>query len=106
MSLEPLPDSNVFLIDLYPLLTEIAAGTISDAEEFQAADEFLLLRDLLAEDDFEELCETLYHFLWREAQEGLTLEGVQKGDDGKDWIDPREDENSPVFEFSVGGLGI
>ena len=52
-----------YLIDLQPLLAEIAAGTISDAEDFQAADEFLMLRDLLADDDFEQLCETLYHFL-------------------------------------------
>jgi esterase/lipase superfamily enzyme len=88
LSMEPLPNTNVFLIDLYPLLTEIAAGTISGEEGFQAADEFLLLRDLLTDDEFDELCETLYHYLWREAQQGLRLEGVQKGDDGKVWIDP------------------
>ena len=84
----PLPGSNNFLIDLHPLLTEIIANTISDADSFQAADEFLFLRDLLVDDDFEELCESLYHFLWREAQQGLTLEGVQKGVDGKVWVDP------------------
>ncbi len=77
-----------YLIDLQPLLAEIAAGTISDAEGFQAADEFLMLRDLLADDDLEQLCETLYHFLWREAQQGLALEGVQRGADGRIWIDP------------------
>ena len=66
-----------YLIDLKPLLAEIAAGMISGVEAFQAADEFLPLRDLLAADDFEQLCETLYHFLWREAQQGLALEGVQ-----------------------------
>jgi esterase/lipase superfamily enzyme len=76
------------LIDLQPLLAEIAAGTISDAEEFQAADEFLMLRDLLADEDFQQLCETLYHFLWREAQQGLTLKAAQRGTDGKVWIDP------------------
>jgi esterase/lipase superfamily enzyme len=76
------------LIDLKPLLAEIAAGTISDVEDFQAADEFLMLRDLLADDDFDQLCETLYHFLWREAQQGLALEGVQRSADGKVWIDP------------------
>jgi hypothetical protein len=65
------------LIDLQPLLAEMAAGTISDEQDFQATDEFLMLKDLLAADDFEQLCETLYHFLWREAQQGLTLEGVQ-----------------------------
>ncbi len=70
------------------LLAEIAAGTVSDAEGFQAADEFLMLRDLIADDDFEQLCETLYHFLWREAQQRLTLEGVQRGADRKIWIDP------------------
>jgi hypothetical protein len=58
------------LIDLQPLLAEIATDTISNQEDFQAADEFLLLRDLLADDDFEKLCETLYHFLWSEAQRG------------------------------------
>ncbi len=87
-AMEALPASNLFLIDLYPLLTEITAGTISDAEGLQAADEFLLLRDLMAADDFDDLCETLYHFLWREAQQGLALEGVRKGDDGKVRVDP------------------
>lgn len=76
------------LIDLQPLLAEIAAGTISDAEDFQTTDEFLLLRDLLADDDFEQLCETLYHFLWREARQGLVLERIQRSADGKVWRDP------------------
>lgn len=62
--------SDNFLIDLVPLLAEISAGAIAAADDFRAADEFLLLADLLADDDFEELCETLYHFLWREAQRG------------------------------------
>jgi hypothetical protein len=55
---------------------------------FQAADEFLILRDLLAEDDFEQVCKTLYHFLWREAQRGVRVEGTQRGADGEVWIDP------------------
>jgi hypothetical protein len=37
------------------------AGTISDVDDFRAADEFLPLRDLLAEEGFEELSETPYH---------------------------------------------
>jgi hypothetical protein len=78
----------MYLIDLQPLLAEIAAGTISVAEGFQAADEFLMLQDLLADDDFEQFCETLYHFLWREAQQGLAFEGVQRGGDDKVWSDP------------------
>lgn len=76
------------LIDLQPLLAEIATDTISSQEEFQAADEFLLLRDLLAADEFEKLCETLYHFLWSEAQRGAESAVVQKGDEGKIWVDP------------------
>jgi len=76
------------LIDLRPLLAEIATDTISSVEDFQAADEFLLLRDLLADDDFEKLCETLYHFLWREAQLGAAPAVVQRGDEGKIWVDP------------------
>jgi esterase/lipase superfamily enzyme len=76
------------LIDLQPLLAEIATDTISSQEDFQAADEFLLLRDLLADDDFEKLCETLYHFLWREAQLGAAPAVVQRGDEGKIWVDP------------------
>jgi len=76
------------LIDLQPLLAEIATDTISSQEEFQAADEFLLLRDLLADDEFEKLCETLYHFLWSEAQRGAESAVVQKGDEGKIWVDP------------------
>jgi esterase/lipase superfamily enzyme len=76
------------LIDLRPLLAEIATDTISSEEDFQAADEFLLLRDLLADDDFEKLCETLYHFLWREAQLGAAPAVVQRGDEGKIWVDP------------------
>ena len=84
---EAAPVSDNFLIDLNPLLAEIAAGTISDAEAFQAADEFLLLADLLADEDFEELSETLYHFLWREAR-AQSLEGIQRGDDQRVWIDP------------------
>ncbi len=76
------------LIDLQPLLAEIAAGAITDADGFQAADEFLMLRDLLADNDFEPLCETLYHFLWREVPRSLALEGVQRSVDGKVWIDP------------------
>ena len=76
------------LIDLRPLLAEIATDTISSQEDFQAADEFLLLRDLLADDDFEKLCETLYHFLWSEAQRGAESAVVQKGDEGKIWVDP------------------
>ena len=79
--------SDTFLIDLNPLLAEIASGAISDEEDFQAAAEFLLLRDLLSEDDFEELCETLYHFLWREAQ-AQTLEGTHRGEPPKAWSDP------------------
>ena len=79
--------SDNFLIDLNPLLAEIASGAISDEEDFQAAAEFLLLRDLLSEDDFEELCETLYHFLWREAP-AQTLEGTRKGEPPKAWSDP------------------
>ena len=86
-ALGPLPNSENFLIDLNPLLAEIAAGTISDADDFQAADEFLLLRDLLADEDFEELCETLYHFLWREAQ-SASPENVRTGASGQVWIDP------------------
>jgi esterase/lipase superfamily enzyme len=84
MALVPDP----YLIDLRPLLAEIATDTISSEEDFQAADEFLLLRDLLADDDFEKLCETLYHFLWREAQLGAAPAVVQRGDEGKIWIDP------------------
>ena len=76
------------LIDLQPLLAEIANDTISSQEDFQAADEFLLLRDLLADDEFEKLCETLYHFLWSEAQRGAESAVVQKGDEGKIWVDP------------------
>ena len=76
------------LIDLQPLLAEIATDTISSQEDFQAADEFLLLRDLLADDEFEKLCETLYHFLWSEAQRGAESAVVQKGDEGKIWVDP------------------
>ncbi|MCE2751579.1 MAG: alpha/beta hydrolase [Pirellula sp.] len=76
------------LIDLQPLLAEIATDTISSQEEFQAADGFLLLRDLLADDEFEKLCETLYHFLWSEAQRGAESAVVQKGDEGKIWVDP------------------
>ncbi len=76
------------LIDLQPLLAEIATDTISSQEEFQAADEFLLLRDLLADDEFEKLCETLYHFLWSEAQRGAESAVVQRGDEGKIWVDP------------------
>ena len=68
------------LIDLQPLLAEIANDTISSQEDFQAADEFLLLRALLADDEFEKLCETLYHFLWSEAQRGAESAVVQKGD--------------------------
>ena len=76
------------LIDLQPLLAEIATDTISSQEDFQAADEFLLLRDLLADDEFEKLCETLYHFLWSEAQRGAASAVVQRGDEGKIWVDP------------------
>lgn len=76
------------LIDLQPLLAEIATDTISNQEDFQAADEFLLLRDLLADDEFEKLCETLFHFLWSEAQRGAASAVVQRGDEGKIWVDP------------------
>ena len=79
------PDT--FVIDLNPLLAEIASGAISDEQDFQAAAEFLLLRDLLAEDDFDALSETLYLFLWREAQTALPT-GIQRGDLQKVWSDP------------------
>ena len=81
-----LPDPT--LIDLQFLLDEIVAGKVSDEPTFQAANEFLLLRDLLADDDFEQLGETLYHFLWREARRGVSLQGMQRGHDGNVWIDP------------------
>ena len=79
------PDT--FVIDFNPLLAEIAFGAISDKQDFQAAAEFMLLRDLLAEDDFDALSETLYHFLWREAQTVLPA-GTQRGDLQKVWSDP------------------
>jgi hypothetical protein len=73
--------SGTVLVDLRPLMAEIAAETISDQQQFLAADEFLPLRDLLADNDLESLCETLYHFLWREAREPLfeTLRGADPG---------------------------
>ncbi len=79
--------SGTVLIDLRPLMAEIAAGKISDQQPFQAADEFLPLQDLLADDDLESLCETLYHFLWRESQEPL-FETVRGREPGRVWADP------------------
>jgi len=57
-----------FWIDLEPLLAEIASGVLADEEAFRAASEFLLLRDLLSEADFNALIETLFLFLWQQAQ--------------------------------------
>ena len=57
--------SDSFVIDLRPLLAEI--GAIADEQRFRQADEFLLLRELLTDAGFDELCEALYHFLWRET---------------------------------------
>lgn len=59
---------NPFEIDLEPLLAEINRGQIDSLTLFQAADDFLPLRDLLAPADFAELCETLFYFLWRASQ--------------------------------------
>jgi esterase/lipase superfamily enzyme len=79
------------LIDLQPLLDEIKGGVISSEEAFQSADELLLFRDLLSDADFSALCETLYLFLWREAQHQHRLPYVLKGvkdDDQRVWVDP------------------
>ena len=88
-SVEAIPAaiSDIFVVDLNPLLDDIASGAISDEEAFQAAVEFLFLRDFLAAEDFEELCETLYHFLWREAQ-ARSRESIHKGEPPKAWSDP------------------
>lgn len=81
------PPSDVFWIDLSPLLADIVADVISDELDFQSAAEFLLLRDLLADDDFADLTLTLYHFLWREAQAGAghSYRGTMPK---KAWSDP------------------
>ena len=74
-----------FQIDLNPLMADIATNTITDQDDFQQADEFLILRDLFRDQDFAEFCETLYHFLWREAQTAPP-EAIRSIDQA--WIDP------------------
>lgn len=76
------------LIDLRPLLDEIAGGTIADAETLAGSDEFLWIRDLFEPDDCEELAETLFRFLYPLSQQSDTFAGMQKSDDGRVWIDP------------------
>ena len=66
-----------YLIDLQPLLAEVAAGTIASAEALANADEFLLLRDLLEPDDFETLADTLFRFLYQTSQSAEALESVR-----------------------------
>ncbi|APZ93430.1 alpha/beta hydrolase [Fuerstiella marisgermanici] len=76
------------LIDLQPLLAEIADETISSAEQLADSDEFLLLRDLLAADDFTDLTEQLFRFLYPLSQDRSRFEAVQKSTDDRVWVDP------------------
>lgn len=76
------------LIDLQPLLAEIAHGTISNAEQLADADEFLLLGDLLTADDFTNLTEQLFLFLYPVSQAPASFEAVQRSTDDRVWVDP------------------
>ncbi|MCY2990119.1 MAG: alpha/beta hydrolase [Planctomycetota bacterium] len=69
--------SDPLLVDLNPLLAEIAAGTLASDEDFQTADEFLWLRDVLAKADFQELCSILFRFLYQQAQAAYSFESVR-----------------------------
>ncbi len=80
--------TDTFAVDLNALLDDIASGTISNEDAFGAVAELLFLRDLLTAGDFEELSETLYHFLWRETQ-ARTRDSIYKGEpSAKAWGDP------------------
>ncbi|HUG71267.1 MAG TPA: alpha/beta hydrolase [Pirellulaceae bacterium] len=76
------------LIDLQPLLAEIADGTIASAEALAEADELLLIRDLLELADFTALAEALFRFLYAQTQQREALPGYRKAVDGRVWIDP------------------
>ena len=82
---ELLPTS--FPIDLAPLLEEIINGAITNEEEFRQVDDLLPLRDLLSAQDFATLSETLFDFLWEEAQAELDFSPI-KGEPEKAWSDP------------------
>ncbi|MEZ4617471.1 MAG: alpha/beta hydrolase [Caldilineaceae bacterium] len=76
-----------FTIDLAPLLEEVGNGAIPDEATLAASDDLLPLRDLLAPADFTTLSETLYDFLWQEAQADLDFSPI-KGEPEKAWSDP------------------
>lgn len=81
----PWPDT--FTIDLSPLLREVVAKMIADAEALAQVDDLLPLRDLVTETAFAELCEELYLFLWRAAQAGLPF-ALKRSAEGRVWADP------------------
>ncbi len=70
--------SEDFLIDLNPLLAQVADGMIKDSEELQAAQDLLQLRDLLADIDFAELCDAIFRFLYQESQSARSFESTPR----------------------------
>ena len=76
-----------FVVDLAPLLDEVFAGLIPDADALAAADDLLPLRDLLGDADLAELCEALFLFLWRATRATQPM-ATKRGPDGRAWADP------------------
>jgi esterase/lipase superfamily enzyme len=92
--------SEDWLIDLNPLLAEVAAGVIADSDALRAADELLQLRDLLTDADFSELCDALFRFLYQESQTAYALESVRTFDSGRKPV--RTDHNNRVVRVWFG----
>ncbi|PID46917.1 MAG: hypothetical protein CSB47_01675 [Proteobacteria bacterium] len=80
-----------FLIDLAPIRGDIEAQIINNAVQLREADDLLQLRDLLMEQDFNELCEMLFNILQYAIQQTSVSRGA--GDAGEAeiasrWADP------------------
>ena len=84
------PAAGPGLIDLRPLLAEVAAGIIADEQGLRRADECLPLRELLSADGFDQLCKALYRFLWRQARRpaNLSFAGIKAMPSERIWTDP------------------